>query len=670
MGYPYNKKGWKVFALDTKNIFVSRDVQFFEDEFPFASPTIEITPTSTQSTSTPMSLYELSDASTPSLDVAPQPDPESVDRGSSSDSPSPPSMPIRRTSRPHRPPAHLKDYYCRTVTTPSSTNTLSNVPSGMLYPIENYVTNHIFSSQHQKFLATVSSTIKPRLFKEAMKDPLWQQAMRLEIQALEDNHTWVVTPLPPGKKAIPCKWIFRIKYHSDGFIERYKARLVIAGNNQIEGEDYNETFAPVAKMVSVRTFLSMAVAKGWDIYQLDVHNAFLHGDLEEEVYMRFPPGFSTGSPGSACKLNRSLYNLKQSPRNWFAKLRDSLLNFGFHQSKADYTLFTFTRDHEFIVVFIYVDDILLAGNNTSTCDQVKRHLQSWFKIKDLGKLKYFLGIEFARSSSGLFLSQRKFAMDILSECGLLGCKPADFPMDPNHKLALADGPAYEDPTRYRRLVGRLVYLTITRPELSYAVHTLYQFLQRPLQEHYDSVLRVLRYIKGNPGQGLLLSSTCDLQLRAYCDSDWASCPITRRSITGYFITLGKSPVLWKSKKQHTVSRSSAEAKYRSMAAATSELLWIKALLQDLGVSHLTPMQLYCDSQSAIHIASNSVFHEHTKHIELDCHFVREHVMAKTISTKHIRTSSQPADLLTKALSKKQFDFLLSKLGISSLHAPP
>lgn len=174
MGYPYNKKGWKVFPLDTKNIFVSRDVQFFEDEFPFASPTIEITPTSTQSTSTPMSLYELSDASTPSLDVAPQPDPESIDRGSSSDSPSPPSMPIRRTSRPHRPLAHLKDYYCRTVTTPSSTNTLSNVPSGMLYPIENYVTNHIFSSQHQKFLATVSSTIKPRLFKEAMKDPLWQ----------------------------------------------------------------------------------------------------------------------------------------------------------------------------------------------------------------------------------------------------------------------------------------------------------------------------------------------------------------------------------------------------------------------------------------------------------------------------------------------------------------
>nr|KYP41296.1 Retrovirus-related Pol polyprotein from transposon TNT 1-94 [Cajanus cajan] len=233
-------------------------------------------------------------------------------------------------------------------------------------------------------------------------------------------------------------------------------------------------------MVSVRTFLSVAVAKGWDIYQLDVHNAFLHGDLEEEVYMHFPLGFSVGSPGSACKLQRSLYGLKQSPRNWFAKLRDSLLNFGFQQSKADYTLFTFTRDQDFVAVLIYVDDILLAGNNKSACDQVKIHLSSCFKIKDLGKLKYFLGIEFARSSSGIFLSQRKFAMDILHECGLLGCKPYDFPMDQNHKLALADGPAYDDATRYRRLVGCLLYLTITRPELSYAVHTLSQFLQHPL----------------------------------------------------------------------------------------------------------------------------------------------------------------------------------------------
>ncbi|XP_061338519.1 uncharacterized mitochondrial protein AtMg00810-like [Gastrolobium bilobum] len=176
-------------------------------------------------------------------------------------------------------------------------------------------------------------------------------------------------------------------------------------------------------------------------------------------------------------------------------------------------------------------------------------------------------------------------MDILNECGLLGCKPAAFPIDQNHQLALANGPAFEDPTRYRRIVGRLVYLTITRPELSYAVRTLSQFLQHPLQEHYDAALRVLRYIKGNPGQGLLLRSNCDLLLRAYCDSDWASCPITRRSITGYFVTLGDSPISWKSKKQHTISRSSAEAEYRSMAAATAEILWLKGFLKDIGVDH-------------------------------------------------------------------------------------
>ncbi|XP_061348672.1 uncharacterized mitochondrial protein AtMg00810-like [Gastrolobium bilobum] len=357
--------------------------------------------------------------------------------------------------------------------------------------------------------------------------------------------------------------------------------------------------------------------------------------------MRFPPGFSNGKPGHACKLLRSLYGLKQSPRNWFAKLRTSLL--------------TFVGP--------------LRGDDLALCDRVKAHLRTWFKIKDLGHLKYFLGIEFAPSQFGLFLSQQKFALDILQECGLQGCKPAAYPMDPNHKLALADGLPYNDPKRYRRIIGRLVYLTITRPELSYAVHSLSQFSHNPMQLHFDATIRVLRYIKKNPGQGLLLRSDSDLLVRAYCDSDWASCPLTRKSVTGYYITLGHSPISWKTKKQHTISRSSAEAEYRAMAAAASELIWIKSFLSSLDLTHTEPMTLFCDSQSAIHIATNPVFHERTKHIELDCHFVREHILDKSISTQHIRTQSQPAYIMTKALGSKQFDFLVAKLGIASLHAP-
>lgn len=204
-------------------------------------------------------------------------------------------------------------------------------------------------------------------------------------------------------------------------------------------------------------------------------------------------------------------------------------------------------------------------------------------------------------------------------------------------MALAKGEELKDASIYRRLVGRLIYLTITRPEISYSVHVLSQFAQAPRKEHLEAAIRVVRYLKGNPGQGILLCADNDLRLYAYCDSDWASCPITRRSVTGYFVKLGQSPVSWKTKKQSTVSRSSAEAEYRAMAAATSELIWLKSLLASLTVNHEGPMRLYCDSQSAIHIAANPIFHERTKHIEIDCHYVREQLQTGNIVTAHVRT---------------------------------
>ncbi|PNX91594.1 putative copia-type protein [Trifolium pratense] len=290
-------------------------------------------------------------------------------------------------------------------------------------------------------------------------------------------------------------------------------------------------------------------------------------------------------------------------------------------------------------------------------------------MKDLGSLRYFLGIEVARNSTGLFLCQRKYALDIISESGLLGAKPVGFPLEQNHQLSLVGGQPISDPGRYRRLVGRLIYLSVTRPELSYSVHTLAQFMQNPKQEHWDAALRVVRYLKGNPGQGILLRADCDLQISAWCDSDWASCPLTRRSLTGWFVLLGHSPISWKTKKQHTVSRSSAEAEYRAMAATTCELKWLKALLSSLGVAHDLPMKLYCDSQAALHIAANPIFHERTKHIEIDCHFVRNEVVSGNITTKHVSSQTQLADILTKALGKKQFDYFLCKLGIQNLHAP-
>lgn len=277
--------------------------------------------------------------------------------------------------------------------------------------------------------------------------------MQPEIQALEDNHTWTVCPLPSNKKALGCKWVYKIKYHSDGTIERFKARLVNLGNHQVEGIDYNETFAPVAKMVTVRIVLAVSASRGWELRQMDVHNAFLHGDLQEEVFMKIPPGFRSSQSGMVCKLRRSLYGLKQAPRCWFAKLSSALKGYGFHQSYSDYSLFTLHDKGIQLVVLVYVDDLIICGNDHGSIQSFKDYLSRCFHMKDLGKLKYFLGVEVARSPVGIFLCQRKYALDIISEAGLLGAKPASTPLEQNHHLSLAKGELLANPDRYRRLVG-------------------------------------------------------------------------------------------------------------------------------------------------------------------------------------------------------------------------
>ena len=221
--------------------------------------------------------------------------------------------------------------------------------------------------------------------------------------SLENNGTWTLEDLPPGKRALGSHWVYRIKYKSDGSVERLKSRLVVLGNHQKEGIDYTETFAPVAKMVTVRAFLAIAASKNWELHQMDVYNAFLHGDLEEEVYMKLPPGFDSSHPTKVCRLRKSLYGLKQAPRCWFAKLVSALKEYGFLQSYSEYSLFTYTRDSVQINVLVYVDDLIISGNNSAALRTFKTYLSDCFHMKDLGTLKYFLGIEVARSESGLFL---------------------------------------------------------------------------------------------------------------------------------------------------------------------------------------------------------------------------------------------------------------------------
>ncbi|KAL0424094.1 UNVERIFIED_CONTAM: Retrovirus-related Pol polyprotein from transposon RE1 [Sesamum radiatum] len=519
------------------------------------------------------------------------------------------------------------------------------------------------------FVATLSILQEPKSFAEAVKYPEWRQAMHEEIQALEHNKTWRMTPLPDGKKAIGCKWVYKLKLKADGNVDRYKARLVAKGYNQIEGIDYTDSFSSVAKVVTVRLFLTIATSHGWPIHQLDVNNAFLHGYLDEDLYMLPPEGYSV-EPGMVCKLERSLYGLKQASRQWNVEFTTKLQEFGFMQSSHDYCLFVKTTDSGLLALLVYVDDILLTGSSLEEIQAVKCYLHDLFTIKDIGEARYFLGLEIARNSKGSYVAQTKYILDIVKDTGLLEAKAASTPLPQGLKLTSDCVALLQNPDSYRRLVGRLLYLRFTRPDISHSVQQLSQFLNHPCELHMSAALHVVRYLKGCPSKGLFLPALNSFTLTAYSDADWASCPDSRRSLTGFCIFLGTALVSWKTKKQTTVSCSTAEAEYRSMAAAVCEIRWISFLLRDFGISVSAPVMLHCDNKAAMHITANPIFHERTKHIEIDCHVVRNAYKEGLIDLSYVRSSEQLADVFTKVLPLPAFSSLTSKLGLVSLAPSP
>lgn len=434
-------------------------------------------------------------------------------------------------------------------------------------------------------MVKVPPSSDPITFVDAVKVSHWVKAMNEELRALEENLTWVVTELPQRKKAIGNKWLYKKKFLPDGSVERYKDRLVILGNKQKYGIDYVETFASVSKLTTVRALLAVTAIFAWDIFQLDVKNYFLHGGLDEHIYMTFPKGYqgprqpisitnTTILPSKVCKLQKSLYGLKQALRPWFSKLSLALKTCGFSQSKSDYSLFTLHQSHHHTIILIYVDDLIIAGNHPATITNTKAFLSSIFHMKDLGQLHYFLGIEVDRSPSGIFISQHKYTSDLLKNYKILSSKPLKLPLDPHHKLLPNSGDPFPYAPAYQQLIGKLIYLTLTRADISFAVHTLSQFMHQPTTAHMQAAKRVLRYLHNNPSQGILFSSTSEARLLAYCDSDWVGFPISRKSTTGFCILLGDSAISWNSKKQAVVARSSAEAEYRAMALTTCEVLWL------------------------------------------------------------------------------------------------
>ena len=654
LGYARLQKGYRCYCPATQRCFTSPDVTFFESTPFFESPVSSSPPVTEVLPVLPEpSLQEPSSPPLQTYHRRPRPD----TTGPPSDS-QPLSAPLVAPIQPppESPPIAIHKGI-RSTRNP--------------HPVYNFLSYHRLSTPYYAFVSSLDSVSIPKTTDEALAHPGWRQAMLDEMSALHSNGTWDLVSLPPGKSPVGCRWVYAVKVGPDGTVERLKARLVAKGYTQIFGLDYGDTFSPVAKIASVRVFLSIAAIRHWPLYQLDIKNAFLHGELEEEVYMEQPPGFvAQGEYGKVCRLRRSLYGLKQSPRAWFGRFSSVIQDFGMTRSEADHTVFfRHTANGKCIYMVVYVDDIVITGDDDEGIAQLKQHLCNHFQTKDLGKLKYFLGIEVAQSSTGVAISQRKYALDLLEEAGMMNCKPIETPMDPNVRLYPGQGELINNPERYRRLVGKLNYLTITRPDISFAVSVVSQFLQSPCDSHWDAVVRILRYIKGAPGQGLLYENKGNSQIVAFSDADWAGSPDDRRSTSGYCVLIGGNLVSWKSKKQNVVARSSAEAEYRAMALATCELVWLKQLLQELKFGDIHKMELVCDNQAAMHIASNPVFHERTKHIEIDCHFIREKIQSGCLATRFVNSNDQLADILTKSLRGPRIKYLCGKLGAYDIYAP-
>ena len=522
--------------------------------------------------------------------------------------------------------------------------------------------------EQNKLLATIANIpigCDPKTYKQAITCPeneKWLEAMKQEINSIKANNTWSLVELPKDRKAIGCKWVFKIKKDENNMPIRYKARLVAQGFTQKYGVDYDEVFAPVARSTTMRILLSVAGKENLCVRQFDVTTAFLNGYLQEEIYMRQPKGFDEGE--KVLKLHKSLYGLKQAARVWNLALHDALLKIGFKQSEADQCLYTFKENDSVCYVIIHVDDMLFAATNKFLIDQIVTKIGNKFELKDLGDVKHFLGIDVFRSPDGSFnISQATYIDKIATETKLFDAKSQKFPLDPGY-YKLIDDTRLPDNNEYRKIIGMLLYIsTNTRPDISASVCILAQRVEKPRQLDEMEAKRVIKYLCSTKNLQLRLN---DISHNTALDANWAEDRTDRKSNSGVICRVFGGTVSWSSRKQNVVSTSTTEAEYYALAEATKEVQWIIQLLKNFNIIFTGPVTIQSDNQSCIKFVQNEKFSNRTKHIDVRYHYVKDLISNNAIELKYCPTEYNIADMLTKPLAGTKIKALRELAGLINI----
>ena len=523
--------------------------------------------------------------------------------------------------------------------------------------------------------ALVARTIEePQTLAEALISPEsanWQAAWDSEVKSLEENGTWVLEELPADRSAIGCCWVFKRK--EDG---RFKARLVAKGYSQRLGIDYQETYAPVAKFTTLRILLSLVSENDWELEGMDVKTAFLHSELAETIFMKIPEGIQPKGGGNlsrmACRLIKTIYGLKQSPRAWYGKIHSFFIENGFIRSEEDHSFYV--HESRSLIILLYVDDMVLAASSHESILWAKAALRKNFQMTDLGELTTFIGVEIFRNRAQRTLkaSQGSYIGRILKDHGMEWCASVATPVDPGVRLSKTEEDFASNPTneanrqQYQSAVGSLMYAMLgMRPDIAYAVGIVSQYCTNPNQHHWTAVKRIFRYLAGTRGLGILYGGGA--RCEGFCDSDWGG-SADRRSTSGYVFLLNGGAISWANRKQPTVALSSTEAEYIALTQAVKEVLWLRTLFSEIGApKHAREIsQISSDNQGAIALAKNPGFHARSKHIDIQYHFIREHTNPDTgtISLEYCLTDKMTADILTKGLPRSRHEKHTSGMGLA------